>query len=90
MNNSTMCVNPNPTSTIEMQEIIQKLRNNGYGKYVDCLLENDNECYTKKDRLNKSSTCRKLNCKNKQLEDALAGMRELLKDDFDFDDTEES
>lgn len=76
----------NPVNAIEMQEIIQKLRNNGFSELVDCLLENDRECYTKKDRLNKSSTCRKLDWKNKKLEDAFEQMKELLKDDFDFED----
>lgn len=76
----------NPVNAIEMQEIIQKLRDNGFSELVDCLLENDRECYTKKDRLNKSSTCRKLDWKNKKLEDAFEQMKELLKDDFDFED----
>ena len=87
MNNST--VSYSPVSGIEMQEIIEKLRANGHGELVDCLMENEADCYTKKGRLNKSSTCRQMDWKNKQLEDALAAMRELLKNDFDLDGEEE-
>lgn len=88
MNSST--VSHNPTSGIEMQEIIEKLKENGFSDIVECLIDNENDCYTKKARLNKSGTCRKMGWKNKQLEDALSEMRELLKDDFDFlDDGEE-
>jgi hypothetical protein len=74
----------NPVNAIEMQEVIQKLRIAGYGELVDCLLENEKDCYTKKGRLNKSSTCRKLNWKSKKLEDALKQMKELLKEEFDL------
>lgn len=76
----------NPISHIEMQEIIDKLKDSGYKDYVECLIENDNDCYTKKGRLNKSGACRKMGIKNKQLEDALVEMREILKNDFDLDD----
>lgn len=80
----------NPVHAIEMQEIIEKLRNNGYGELVDCLLDNDNDCYTKRGRLNKSATIRKLGCKSKQLEDALEGMRDILKREFQlFEETDE-
>lgn len=75
----------NPVYTIEIQEIIQKLREAGYSELVDCLLDNEKECYTKKGRLNKSSTCRKLNWKGKKLEDALDHMRSILKNEFDLD-----
>lgn len=74
----------NPVHAIEMQEIIEKLRKNGYGELVECLLDNDNDCYTKRGRLNKSATIRKLGWKSKQLEDALEGMRELLNCEFQF------
>lgn len=81
----------NPVHAIEMQEIIEKLRNNGFGELVECLLDNDNDCYTKRGRLNKSATIRKLGWKSKQLEDALEGMREILNMEFqfDFDDEED-
>jgi len=82
MNNSTMLIDP--TSGIEMQEIIEKLKKNGHENIVQCLIDNESDCYTKKSRLNKSGTCRKMGWKNKQLEDALEEMRELLKEDFDF------
>lgn len=81
----------NPVNSIEMQEIIEKLRSNGYGPLVECLLDHDHDCYTKRGRLNKSATIRKLGWKSKQLEDALEGMRELLNNEFqfDFDDEED-
>lgn len=87
MNNTSMSVNP--TSGIEMQEIIAKLKEKGYSELVECLMDNEAECYTKKGRLNKSSTCRRMDWKNKQLEDALTEMRELLQKDFDLDIVEE-
>jgi 23S rRNA maturation mini-RNase III len=65
-----------------MQEIIEKLRENGYSELVECLLDNENDCYTKRGRLNKSATIRKLGWKSKQLEDALEAMRELLQKEF--------
>jgi hypothetical protein len=77
--------NNNPMHSIEIQEIITKLRDAGYGELVDCLLDNEKDCYTKKGRLNKSSTCRRLNWKGKKLEDALQHMRDILKSEFDFD-----
>jgi hypothetical protein len=73
----------NPVHTLEVQEIISKLRENGHGDLVDCLLDNEGAVYTKKGRLNKSSTCRKMGWKNKQLEDTLRLIRELLHDDFE-------
>jgi len=75
-----------PNTSIEMQEVIQKIRNAGYGDLIDCLLDYEKECYTKKGRLNKSSTCRKLGWKPKKLEDALLCMKELLKSEFNLDD----
>jgi len=75
----------NPVYSLEMQEIIQKIREAGYSELVDCLLDNEKDCYTKKGRLNKSSTCRKLNWKGKKLEDALDHMRTILQGEFDFD-----
>lgn len=79
----------NPVNAIELQEVIQKLRDNGYSEIVDCLLENEKECYTKKGRLNKSSTCRKLDWKSKKLEDALKMMKDLLKQEYGFEEEEE-
>ena len=74
--------NLDPISNIETEEIIQKLIDNGYADIVECLLGNENTVYTKKGRLNKSSACREMDWKNKQLEDALRGMRECLKDEY--------
>jgi len=80
----------NPVHAIEMQEIIQKLKDNGYGELVTCLLENETDCYTKRGRLNKSATSRKMGWKSKQLEDALQGMREILGNEFcDFIEEQE-
>ena len=76
----------NPSLMLEMKEVIEKLRNAGYADIVDCLLDNEKACYTKKGRLNKSSTCRKLDCKSKQLEDALKSMKDLLKEEFNIED----
>jgi hypothetical protein len=70
-------------NVVEMQEVIQKLRNAGYSDLVDCLLDNERECYTKRGRLNKSSTCRKLEWKSKKLEDALKTMKDILRTDFE-------
>lgn len=74
----------NPIDIIENNELIEKLRKHGFGKYIDCLLENEDKVYTKKGRLNKSSTCRELKLKGKQLEDALLEMREILEKDIDL------
>lgn len=74
-----------PVRNLEMDEIIKKLKANGYEDIVECLMDNDTDCYTKKGRLNKSATTRKMGWKSKQLEDALEGMRELLNDEFDSD-----
>lgn len=82
--------NGNPIYVIEMQEIIQKLRDSGYSELIDCLLDNEKECYTKKGRLNKSSTCRRLSWKSKKLEDALEEMKELLKLEYGIEVMEES
>jgi len=82
--------NINPFNSIEFQEVIQKLKEAGYGEVIDCLLDNEKECYTKKGRLNKSSTCRKLDWKSKKLEDALKSMKELLKKDFDIEEEEKT
>jgi len=79
----------NPVYAIEMQEIIDKLRKNGYGELLECLLDDDNECYTKRGRLNKSATIRKLGWKSKQLEDALEGMREILNGEFQLFEIDE-
>lgn len=76
----------NPIYAIEVQEVIQKLRDHGYGELVDCLLDHASDCYTKKDRLNKSGTIRKLGWKSKKLEDALKQMREILGPEFGFDE----
>ena len=74
--------------TLEKQEIIQKLKKHlkdiGYGDLIDILLENEEKVYTKKGRLNKSGACRASGWKTKQLEDALAACRTILKDEYDL------
>ena len=77
--------NVTPVQTLEMQEVIDKLRANGFGELVDCLLDNE-DCWTKKGRLNKSATIRNLGWKGKQLEDALKNMKEVLKFEFNVED----
>ena len=82
----------NPLEVIERQEIIDKLKENGYKDLVEALLGREKKVYTKKGRLNKSGTCRVLGWKPKELEDILKECRELLRDDFPHlteDDDEE-
>jgi len=67
---------------IEQQEIIQKLKDSGYGHLVETLLSNETKVYTKKGRLNKSGACRVMGVKSKQLEDTLRECREILKNEF--------
>ena len=76
----------NKLDVLESEELVSKLSENGQSELVDCLLLNEQEVYTKKGRLNKSSLCRKLGWRQKQLEDAIKQMREILKKDFDIDD----
>ena len=73
-----------PIFSIETREVIQKLIDNGHGDLISCLMDNEVECYTRKGRLNKSATCRATGLKNKELEDSLQAMRELLKEDFSY------
>jgi len=68
------------TDIIEQQEMIQKLKDAGYSELVDILLSNEQKCYTKKSRLNKSGACRILGWKTKQLEDALEACKNILKE----------
>lgn len=72
----------NPIDILEINELMQKLKDEGYGDIIDCLLENEQLVYTKKGRLNKSSACRELGVKNKELDDVLLKMREILSKDF--------
>lgn len=74
---------PDFIQTLETKEIIEKLHKHGFGETVDAFLLRENECYTKKGRLNKCGACRVLNCKPKQLDDMFAIMKKLLADDLD-------
>lgn len=73
--------NYNEVDVLERQELIQKLVESGHGELVNMLLDNEQEVYTKKGRLNKSGACRVLGWKTKQLEDALEACKEILMDD---------
>ncbi len=70
---------------LEIIELLQKLRDNGYGDLVDAILDNENKVYTKKGRLNKSGACRVLGWKGKQLEDILKECRKVLSNDLGDD-----
>ena len=79
---------------LERQEIIRKLSDQGFRELVEGLLANENKVYTKKGRLNKSGACRVLGWKGKQLEDALAECKEILRSEYpeyfnDEDDEED-
>lgn len=63
---------------LETDELLNKLKNNGYSELIDAILENENKVYTKKGRLNKSGACRVLGWKGKQLEDVLKDCRKIL------------
>lgn len=71
---------------IEIQELIQKLRDHGYGDLVEAFLANENKVYTKKTRLNKSGACRVMGCKPKELEDALEECKAILQEDMGHDE----
>ena len=68
---------------LEREELITKLKQNGHGKLIAILLDNEHKVYTKKGRLNKSGACRALNRKPKQLEDALEECRKILQTEFE-------
>lgn len=76
----------NAIDQLEKLELIQKLMDRGYGPLIEALLGNEREVYTKKGRLNKSGACRVLGWKPKELEEALAQCREILKFDIFIDD----
>lgn len=73
----------NLLEAIERSELIEKLRQHGYGDLIDALLANESQAYTKKGRLNKSGACRVLGWKTKQLEDALAECKKLAPEWFE-------
>jgi hypothetical protein len=70
------------TNAIEQQELITKLKDHGHEELVKMLLENEQQCYTKRGRLNKSGACRVLGWKTKDLEDALEQCRQILEKDM--------
>jgi|APSaa5957512535_1039671.scaffolds.fasta_scaffold190114_2 hypothetical protein len=86
-----MIKNNDLLEVLERQEIIKKLSDQGFGELVEGLLANEGKVYTKKGRLNKSGACRVLGWKGKQLEDALAECKEILRNEYPeyFDDEED-
>ena len=74
-------MNNKMTDTLERQELIQKLIDKGHGPLIDAMLNNE-QVFTRGNRLNKSGACRVLNWKTKQLEEALADCRQILGTDF--------
>ena len=72
-----------PLEILENQEMIEKLRKAGYSDTIDKLFCDDDEVYTKKNRLNKSGACRVLGCKPKELDDMFIKWAEILKNEID-------
>ncbi len=72
----------NIVETIETNELIQKLADNGFEELVEAFLMNESRIYTRSGRMNKSGACRVLNWKPKQLEDALEECRDILFNDI--------
>ena len=72
-----------PVELLENQELIDKLRKHGYSEIIDTLLNNDDEIYTKRGRLNKSGACRALDWKPKELDDIFAKWKEILANELD-------
>jgi hypothetical protein len=66
----------------EIQELMKKLADHGYGDLVDKLLSNENKVYTKKGRLNKCGACRLLGLKTKELEQVLDICKNILHKDL--------
>lgn len=64
------------------KELVEKLIANGHEEAVNAFLLNENRCYTKQGRLNKSGACRVLGVKPKQLDDQFIMMRKLLEGDI--------
>lgn len=73
---------------LENSELIEKLISFGYKDLVDAFLDNENEVYTKKGRLNKSGACRVLKYKPKDLEDAIKECQILLQKEFGIEEEE--
>lgn len=67
---------------LETKEVIDKLRRYGLSKLVDVCINQEEKCYTKRGRMNKSGTCREADLKTKELEDMLERAREILSPEF--------
>lgn len=73
------------SSNIEQSELVEILKKNGLEDILEILYyENspDEKVFTKKARLNKSATCRALNCKPKDLEEKFKLCRKILGEDW--------
>jgi hypothetical protein len=68
----------NGLELVEINELIDKLKQHGCGELVEALLNNESDVYTKKGRLNKCGACRVMKCKTKQLEDLLEKARQII------------
>lgn len=69
--------------TLELEELMQKLRDKGCDELVDGFLENDQCLYTKSGRLNKSAVCRTLGWRLKRLTEEFARARDILAQEYD-------
>ena len=72
----------NDIERIELNELIDKLREAGLEHLVDTFLIHETECYTKSNRLNKSGACRASGLKPIQLEMLLQEARKVIGDDY--------
>jgi hypothetical protein len=77
-----------PIEQLEINELIDKLRANGYGDLIDAFLDQYETCTTRAGRLNKSALVRQMRgsirkkMTQKHLDDQLAACRQLLSEDF--------
>lgn len=67
---------------LEIQELIEKLRQQGCSELVDGFLEHDEKLYTKAGRLNKSAACRSLNWRLIRLNEEFQKAKEILAEEF--------
>ncbi len=66
------------TEIIAQQDQLNLLNGLGYKGIVDTILLNEDKCFTKGGRINKSAVCRILKCKTVQLEEWLNKCKEHL------------
>lgn len=73
----------NEIERLELQELMQKLRDNGCDELVNGFLEHDQSLYTKGGRLNKSAVCRTLGWRLQRLTEEFARAREVLAEEYE-------